>query len=69
MEMYMEGQTNAHESLALTAQLEMSGGASATVSSTTTSSSNSNSFRCPFNPVAHDLEPDFRLTRFADLKG
>ena len=25
--------------------------------------------RRPFDPVAHDLEPDFRLTRFADLKG
>lgn len=25
--------------------------------------------RRPFEPTAHDLEPSFRLTRFADLKG
>lgn len=24
---------------------------------------------CLFDPVAHDLEPGFRLTKFADLKG
>lgn len=23
----------------------------------------------PFNPAAHNLDPGFRLTRFADLKG
>lgn len=23
----------------------------------------------PFNPTAHNLDPGFRLTRFADLKG
>lgn len=23
----------------------------------------------PFNPASHDLDPGFRLTRFADLKG
>lgn len=25
--------------------------------------------RRPFDPAAHDLDPNFRLTRFADLKG
>ncbi len=25
--------------------------------------------RRPFDPVAHDLDVNFRLTRFADLKG
>ena len=25
--------------------------------------------RRPFDPVAHDLDPNFRLTKFADLKG
>ena len=25
--------------------------------------------RRPFDPVAHDLDATFRLTRFADLKG
>jgi len=25
--------------------------------------------RRPFNPLAHDLDANFRLTRFADLKG
>lgn len=31
--------------------------------------SNALALRRPFDPVAHDLEPTFRLTRFADLKG
>lgn len=30
---------------------------------------NSLALRRPFEPTAHDLEPSFRLTRFADLKG
>lgn len=30
---------------------------------------NTVALRRPFDPVAHDLEPTFRLTRFADLKG
>lgn len=30
---------------------------------------NAVALRRPFDPVAHDLEPTFRLTRFADLKG
>ena len=25
--------------------------------------------RRPFDPVIHDLDPNFRLTRFSDLKG
>lgn len=25
--------------------------------------------RRPFDPQAHELDPNFRLTRFADLKG
>jgi len=25
--------------------------------------------RRPFDPVVHDLDPNFRLTRFSDLKG
>ena len=25
--------------------------------------------RRPFDPVAHDLDPNFRLTKFSDLKG
>ena len=25
--------------------------------------------RRPFDPAVHDLDPNFRLTRFADLKG
>ena len=27
------------------------------------------SLRRPFDPAAHDLEPSFRLTKFAELKG
>lgn len=30
---------------------------------------NTLALRRPFDPIAHDLEPSFRLTRFADLKG
>lgn len=30
---------------------------------------NALALRRPFDPAAHDLEPSFRLTRFADLKG
>ena len=52
----MEGHTTTAETLAVTAQLEME-------------SPISPALRCPFNPVAHDLDPNFRLTRFADLKG
>ena len=25
--------------------------------------------RRPFDPAAHELDPNFRLTKFADLKG
>lgn len=32
-------------------------------------SPNALSIRRPFNPVAHELDANFRLTRFADLKG
>lgn len=30
---------------------------------------NALALRRPFDPLAHDLDPNFRLTRFADLKG
>ena len=30
---------------------------------------NALAIRRPFDPTAHDLDPNFRLTRFADLKG
>lgn len=30
---------------------------------------NALAIRRPFDPVAHDLDSTFRLTRFADLKG
>lgn len=30
---------------------------------------NQMALRRPFDPVAHDLDSTFRLTRFADLKG
>lgn len=30
---------------------------------------NSLALRRPFDPVAHDLDASFRLSRFADLKG
>lgn len=61
MEMYMEGHTTTPETLAVTAQLEM--GVTAQLQMATTAP------MLPFNPVAHDLDPNFRLTRYADLKG
>lgn len=30
---------------------------------------NALALRSPFDPVAHELDASFRLTRFADLKG
>lgn len=33
------------------------------------SGGNTMTLRRPFDPTAHDLDPSFRLTRFADLKG
>lgn len=34
-----------------------------------TGNPNTLALRRPFDPLAHDLEANFRLTRFADLKG
>lgn len=45
------------DALAAAAQLELG------------ASPNALSIRRPFNPVAHELDANFRLTRFADLKG
>ena len=56
MEMYMEPNQVQQDPLAATAQLELG-------------NANSLTLRRPFNPVAHDLDANFRLTRFADLKG
>lgn len=57
MEVYMEPAQVPQDALAAAAQLEL-GGAPQTLT-----------IRRPFNPVAHDLDANFRLTRFADLKG
>jgi len=46
------------------AQLEMTGRESGPAPNT-----NALAVRRPFDPTAHDLDANFRLTRFADLKG
>ena len=59
MEVFIEPGAVTQEALGATAQLEMG-------------HSNANTsvvLRRPFDPVMHDLDPNFRLTRFADLKG
>jgi hypothetical protein len=45
------------------AQLELATGA------TPVPNTNALAIRRPFDPTAHDLDANFRLTRFADLKG
>jgi len=56
MEVYMDpNPTGNSDPLATATQLEL-GGMQAAI-------------RRPFNPLAHDLDANFRLTRFADLKG
>lgn len=45
------------DALAAAAQLELGGHTNTII------------LRRPFDPVAHELDPNFRLTRFADLKG
>jgi len=45
------------------AQLEMASG------SGPAPNTNALAIRRPFDPTAHDLDANFRLTRFADLKG
>ncbi len=45
------------------AQLEMAAGANPVPNT------NALAIRRPFDPTAHDLDANFRLTRFADLKG
>jgi len=45
------------------AQLEMASG------SGPAPNTNALAVRRPFDPTAHDLDANFRLTRFADLKG
>lgn len=49
--------TNVQQDPLGTAQLELGG------------NPNALALRRPFDPLAHDLEGSFRLTRFADLKG
>jgi selenide,water dikinase len=57
----METSTVTSEALAAVqaVQLELTG----------ENSTSSLSLRRPFDPVAHDLDASFRLTRYADLKG
>lgn len=52
----LQGTPGAQDALAV-AQLELEG------------NPNALALRRPFDPVAHDLDASFRLTRFADLKG
>lgn len=56
----MEASAAAQEALAAVqaVQLELTG-----------ENASSLGIRRPFDPVAHDLDASFRLTRYADLKG
>ena len=49
-------------SIQAAAQLEMGAGAAA-------ANATALAIRRPFDPTAHELDANFRLTRFADLKG
>jgi len=51
-------QAVAADPMAQAAQLELAG-----------QNPNAMAIRRPFDPTAHDLDSNFRLTRFADLKG
>lgn len=55
--MYMEPTQISQDPLSANAPLEIG------------NNTNTLAIRRPFNPVAHDLDANFRLTRFADLKG
>lgn len=57
-------QVTAQQAQIQSAQLEMGGGVAAAAANT-----NAMANRRPFDPTAHDLDANFRLTRFADLKG
>jgi len=64
-------QTIAEQQHQAAAALELAGNAAATAAAAATPAPNPNAMaiRRPFDPTAHELDANFRLTRFADLKG
>ena len=59
-----QAQTIAEQQHQAAAALELSNAAAAPAQNT-----NAMNIRRPFDPTAHELDANFRLTRFADLKG
>lgn len=59
-----QAQTIAEQQHQAAAALELSTAAAAPAANT-----NAMNIRRPFDPTAHELDANFRLTRFADLKG
>jgi len=64
-------QTIAEQQHQAAAALELAAGNAATAAAAATPAPNPNAMaiRRPFDPTAHELDANFRLTRFADLKG
>jgi len=67
-------QTIAEQQHQAAAALELAAGNAATAASAATPATpapnpNAMAIRRPFDPTAHELDANFRLTRFADLKG
>ena len=60
-----QAQTIAEQQHQAAAALELSNAAAAAPAQNT----NAMNIRRPFDPTAHELDANFRLTRFADLKG
>lgn len=57
------------EALAAAAQLELAATNASAATALPPSAANAMAIRRPFDPTTHELDANFRLTRFADLKG
>jgi len=64
-----EQQHQAAAALELAAGNAATSAAAATATATPAPNPNAMAIRRPFDPTAHELDANFRLTRFADLKG
>ena len=62
-------QTIAEQQHQAAAALELAAGAGGGANATPAPNPNAMAIRRPFDPTAHELDANFRLTRFADLKG
>ena len=62
-------QTIAEQQHQTAAALELAGATPAAAAPAAAPNPNAMAIRRPFDPTAHELDANFRLTRFADLKG